>query len=92
MANSDKTMKDLQKAVGRDFAKYTKDLHKELKAETPANTGTAQRGWKTTYQGQMNTTTTTNRTFNVEENRVNYIGVLDQKHRIVDKAANKTRR
>jgi len=66
-------IRDLQKEVGRDFKQSNRELNTNLKAITPVLYGTAQRGWLNRYRDQL----FKSKHFDIQENRVSYIGVLD---------------
>lgn len=93
-SESRKTIRQLSSEIGRDFAQYAAELTANLRSETPKQSGTAQRGWRNKYKGDI----TTNQKVAIALNDVPYIGVLDtgtsrQAPRgIVTPALNKTRK
>ena len=89
MTNNPKSViNSLLKEIGHDFQSMTKDLDSNLKSATPVRSGTAQKGWKNTYRGQIGKSSN----YQLERNDVPYIGVLDDKNNIVNKAMRNTRR
>lgn len=76
MAKDPKRVIDkLQREIGHDFNTMTKDLTANLKKETPVGeTRNAQRGWRNIYRNDL----FKRREFDVIENQVDYIGILDQ--------------
>ena len=70
-------MKDLKREIAHDFKDYNKDLIDNLKKNTPVgsglNRGNARRGWKNKYSNEIGK----KRKYNLVENKVPYIGVLD---------------
>ena len=67
-------MKDLQREIAHDFDDYNKRLLKNLREETPVGrTKKAQQGWKNKYNNEIGKKSK----YNLVENKVPYIGVLD---------------
>ena len=67
-------MKDLQREIAHDFDDYNKRLLKNLREETPVGeTKKAQQGWKNKYNNEIGKKSK----YNLIENKVPYIGVLD---------------
>jgi len=75
MGNQSKAvMKDLKREIAHDFDDYNKRLIKNLKKETPVGeTKKAQQGWKNKYNNEIGKKSK----YNLVENKVPYIGVLD---------------
>tara|TARA_R110000744_G_scaffold116939_1_gene218654 strand:+ start:751 stop:1044 length:294 start_codon:yes stop_codon:yes gene_type:complete len=73
-SQSKKTMKSLNREIAHDFKDYNKDLLANLKDLTPVgDSRNAQRGWKNKYNNEIGK----KRKYNLVENKVPYIGVLD---------------
>ena len=67
-------MKSLNREIAHDFKDYNKDLIDNLKENTPVGTsGKARRGWKNKYNNEIGKKSK----YNLVENKVPYIGVLD---------------
>jgi|TARA_R110001632_G_scaffold26356_4_gene71301 mRNA-degrading endonuclease RelE of RelBE toxin-antitoxin system len=75
MGNQSKAvMKDLKREIAHDFKDYNKDLLDNLKKNTPVGTsGKARQGWKNKYNNEIGKKSK----YNLVENKVPYIGVLD---------------
>ena len=88
------TMRELLGEVNRDFQSFNRDYLQQLRATTPVNTGKARSGWRSNRRAKIGES----REFEIANNRVPYIGVLDtgtskQAPRgIVEPAYNKTRK
>ena len=95
MAESDKTIKQLQAEIDTDLSSFVKQYITSLRATTPIKTGRARNGWQQTFQkgkvGESNR-------IPIARNNVPYIGKLDKgsskqaPQGIVEPALNKTRK
>ena len=95
MAESDRTIKQLQAEIDTDLSTFVKQYMIQLKATTPIKTGRARNGWQETFQkgkvGESNR-------IPIAKNNVPYIGKLNQgsskqaPYGIVEPALNKTRK